>query len=107
MINAKVNLAHVHVEATAKDDATLVAEAAVMFLVVARSIVDNANDAELVHFVLTRVTNDVAKRIEKGEFDDFDGYEETETETETENDDDFENAIELIAKKIAEELKKS
>lgn len=106
MIEAKVNYGAVHVEASAKDDATLVAEAAVMFLGVARSIVENSDDAGLAQFTLATAVKEVAKRIEAGKLDDGD---ELEAETETEEKvsaDDFDKAIETIAKKIIEGLKK-
>ena len=104
MINAKVNLSHVHVEASAKDDATLVAEAAVMFLGVARSIIENANDGGLTRSTLVRVVNDVAERIEEGKFDDDDEQEE-ETEEKAE-DSELDKAINAIAEKVLQRLKK-
>lgn len=107
MIEAKVNMAHVHVEASAKDDTTLVAEAAVMFLGVARSIVENADDKGLTQFTLARVVGDVTKKIEAGKFDDGGWKLEEETEKEEKAEDsDIDKAIDAIAEKIIEKLKK-
>jgi hypothetical protein len=105
MIEAKVNFAHVHVEASAKDDATLVAEAAVMFLGTARSIVENADDAELTRFMLGRVVNDVAEHIEEGKFDDdATGWNEEKSEKAEES--ELDKAINAIAEKVLQKLKK-
>jgi predicted transcriptional regulator len=104
MIEAKANFAHVHVEASAKDDATLVAEAAVMFLGTARSIVENADDAELVRFTLGRVVNDVAERIKEGKLDDDDT--ETEEKSEKAEESEVDRAINAIVERVLQELKK-
>jgi hypothetical protein len=104
MIEAKVNFAHVHVEASAKDDATLVAEAAVMFLGTARSIVENADDAELARFMLGRVVNDIADRIEEGKLDDDDT--ETEEKSEKAEESEVDRAINAIVERVLQELKK-
>jgi hypothetical protein len=108
MIEAKVNFAHVHVEASAKDDATLVAEAAVMFLGTARSIVENADDKELVRFTLGRVVNDVAERIKEGKFDDDATGWSTETEEKSEKTEESEvnKAIDAIVERVLQRLEK-
>jgi hypothetical protein len=104
MIEAKVNFAHVHVEASAKDDATLVAEAAVMFLGTARSIVENADDKELVRFTLGRVVNDVAERIKEGKFDD--DATETEEKSEKAEESEVNKAIDAIVERVLQRLEK-
>lgn len=108
MIETKVNFAHVHVEASAKDDATLVAEAAVMFLGTARSIVENADDAELVRFMLGRVVNDVAERIKEGNLDDdaTDWSAETEEKSEKAEESELDKAINAIVEKVLQRLEK-
>jgi hypothetical protein len=108
MIEAKANFAHAHVEASAKDDATLVAEAAVMFLGTARSIVENADDAELARFMLGRVVNDIADRIEEGKLDDdaTDWSTETEEKSEKAEESEVDKAINAIAEKVLQKLKK-